>query len=323
MFVDIGHCDTQVTVAAFEQGEMKVLCHSSDQNLGGRDFDEVLFKHFAAHFNEKYKIDVYSNASAFVRLRISCEKVKKVLSANAEAPLSIECLIGDTDVRGIITRDEFENLSSKLLERVTVPCSMALKDSGLTVDELYTIELVGSGSPIPAITRKLTSFLKKEPTRTLNASESVESNSFSKWLKMSLRFVYVPSEPSGAEKGMFKIKVKLNDHGIVKIDSATASIAYYTNADVSTINDELHEAREKENMLAEQDIKGQRNALVFFIHDTRFKLSGTYQSFVTDTEKEEITNNLQQTENWLNEDSDDESEQDYTGTLKDLKFDCI
>ncbi|KAF5763410.1 putative Heat shock protein 70 family [Helianthus annuus] len=232
---------------------MKVLCHSFVQNLGGRDFDEVLFKHFAAHFNEKYKIDVYSNASAFVRLRISCEKVKKVLSANAEAPLSIECLIGDTDVRGIITRDEFENLSSKLLERVTVPCSMALKDSGLTVDELYTIELVGSGSHIPALTRKLTSFLKKEPTRTLTA------------ITMS----YMKPE--------------------------------------------------RENMLAEQDIKGQRNALVFFVHDTRFKLCGTYKSFVTDTEKEEITNNLQITENWLNEDSDNESEQDYTGTLKDLK----
>ncbi|KAJ0692244.1 putative Heat shock protein 70kD domain superfamily [Helianthus annuus] len=72
-------------------------------------------------------------------------------------------------------------------------------------------------------------------------------------------------------------------------------------------------------MLAEQDIKGQRNALVFFVHDTRFKLCGTYKSFVTDTEKEEITSNLQETENWRNEDSDDESEQDYTGTLKDLK----
>ncbi|MFS8015428.1 putative Heat shock protein 70 family [Helianthus anomalus] len=149
------------------------MSHSFDQKLGGRDFDEVLFNHFAAQFNEKHKNDVYSNARASVRLRASCEKVKKVPGANAEAPLSIECLIGDTDVRGIITREEFENLSSKLLERVVVPCRMALKDSGLSVDELYTIELVGSGSRVLAITRKLTSFLKKEPTRTLNASECV------------------------------------------------------------------------------------------------------------------------------------------------------
>ncbi|KAJ0692182.1 putative Heat shock protein 70 family [Helianthus annuus] len=150
MFIDIGHCDTQVRVAAFEQGRMKIMSHSFDQNLGGRDFDEVLFKHFAAQFNEKYNIDVYSNARASIRLRALCDKM-----------------------RGLITRDEFENLSSKLLERVTVPCRMALKDSGLSADELYTIELVGSGSRIPAITRILTSFFRKEPTRTLNASECV------------------------------------------------------------------------------------------------------------------------------------------------------
>lgn len=173
IFVDIGHCDTQVTVAAFEQGKMDILSHSFDQNLGGRDFDEVLFKHFAAEFLEQYKIDVYSNARASIRLRASCEKLKKVLSANTEAPLSIECLVEDTDVRGIITRGEFEKLSSKLLERVTAPCRKALKDTGLCVDEIYTIELVGSGSRIPAIKKSLTSLFQKEPTRTLNASECV------------------------------------------------------------------------------------------------------------------------------------------------------
>ncbi|KAL8235512.1 hypothetical protein R6Q59_016593 [Mikania micrantha] len=50
MFVDIGHCDTQVAVAAFKQGKMNILSHSFDQNLGGRDFDQVLYKHFAAQF---------------------------------------------------------------------------------------------------------------------------------------------------------------------------------------------------------------------------------------------------------------------------------
>ncbi|MFS8015492.1 putative Heat shock protein 70 family [Helianthus anomalus] len=225
---------------------MKVLCHSFDQNLGGRDFDEVLFKHFAAQFNEKYKIDVYSNARAFVRLRTSCEKVKKVLSANAEASLSIECLIGDT---------------------------------------------------------------VKEPTRTLNASKSVARGCALRCAMLTptlpvLDYKIGPSEPSGAEKGQVKLKVKLNDHGIVKFrDSKQPSIGYYTNADVSTTNDELHEARERK-----------------YAGRTRYKgPKKRPRSFVTDTEKEDITNNLQETENWLNEDSDDKSEQDYTGTLKDLK----
>ncbi|GKE35258.1 heat shock 70 kDa protein 16, partial [Tanacetum coccineum] len=150
VFVDIGHSDTQVTVAEFEQGGMKILAHSFDPNLGGRDFDEVLFRHFTAQFKKEYNIDVYSNARACIRLRASCEKLKKVLSANTEAPLSIECLIEDKDVRGIIMREEFENLSQQLLGRVTDPCLKAIEDSRISVDKIYTIELVGSGSRIPA-----------------------------------------------------------------------------------------------------------------------------------------------------------------------------
>ncbi|GKC82585.1 heat shock 70 kDa protein 16, partial [Tanacetum coccineum] len=148
VFVDIGHCDTQVTVAAFERGGMKVLSHASDQNLGGRDFDEVLFKHFADKFKEQYNIDVYSNTRACIRLRASCEKLKKVLSANTEAPLSIECLIEDKDVRGIITREEFENLSRELLDRVALPCIKAVNESGINPNKINTIELVGSGSRV-------------------------------------------------------------------------------------------------------------------------------------------------------------------------------
>ncbi|KAJ0807752.1 putative Heat shock protein 70 family [Helianthus annuus] len=304
MFVDIGHCDTQVTVAAFKQAEFKILSHSFDQNLGGRDFDEVLFKHFAVQFNEKYEIDVYSNARASAKLRASCEKVKKVLTVNVEAPLSIDCLIGDKDVRGFIKREEFDTLSSELLQRVTALCMMALKDSG--VDKLHTIELVGSGSRIPAITNKLTSCFKKEPTRTLNASECVArgcalrcamlsqnlqvrdykvKDSFpytivvipkrevafpkrevvfpkgspfpkEKTLKhdgntsFELQFIYKKekdfpagisnkighfkighSEHSDAKKAKVEYGVKLNDHGILIIDSAMVSNVCYTNVE--------------------------------------------------------------------------------------------
>lgn len=172
-FVDIGHCDTQVTIASFEAGHMKILSHAFDSSLGGRDFDEVLFHHFAGQFREQYSVNVYSNAKACIRLRSACEKLKKVLSANAEAPLSIECLMEEKDVKGFIKREEFENLVSGLLERITIPCNKALADAGLTADKMQSVELVGSGSRIPAITRLLVSIFRKEPKRTLNASECV------------------------------------------------------------------------------------------------------------------------------------------------------
>ncbi|CAK9187787.1 unnamed protein product [Ilex paraguariensis] len=133
VFVDIGHCDTQIAVAAFELGQMKILSHAFDRDLGGRDFDEVLFRHFAVQSKERYHIDVYSNGRASKRLREACEKLKKVLSANPEAPLHIECLMDEKDI--------------------------------------HSVELVGSGSRILAIKRILASLFNREPSRTLNASE--------------------------------------------------------------------------------------------------------------------------------------------------------
>ncbi|KAJ6397104.1 hypothetical protein OIU77_022028 [Salix suchowensis] len=173
VFVDIGHCDTQVCLASFESGQMKILSHAFDRNLGGRDFDEVLFSYFAGQFKEKDGIDVCTNMKASIRLRASCEKLKKVLSANAEAPLNIECLMDEKDVRGFIKREEFEKLSSGLVESIGVPCQKVLANSGLTVEKIHSVELVGSGSRIPAISRMLASLFKREPSRRINASECV------------------------------------------------------------------------------------------------------------------------------------------------------
>ncbi|OAY85465.1 heat shock 70 kDa protein 15-like [Ananas comosus] len=172
-FVDVGHASMQVCIAAFKKGQLKILSHAYDRSLGGRDFDEALFKHFAAKFKEQYKIDVYQNARACLRLRVACEKLKKVLSANPEAPLSIECLMDEKDVKGFIKREEFEKISAPILERVKGPLERAIKEAGLSVQDVHSVEVVGSGSRVPAIMKILTEFFGKEPRRTMNASESV------------------------------------------------------------------------------------------------------------------------------------------------------
>ncbi|XP_048439740.1 heat shock 70 kDa protein 15-like [Pyrus x bretschneideri] len=172
-FVDIGHASMQVCIAGFKKGQLKILAHSFDQSLGGRDFDEALFHHFAAKFKQEYKIDVFQNARACLRLRTACEKLKKVLSANPEAPLNIECLMEEKDVRGFIKRDEFEQISIPILERVNGPLEKALLDAQLSIENIHTVEVVGSGSRVLAIIKILTDFFKKEPRRTMNASECV------------------------------------------------------------------------------------------------------------------------------------------------------
>jgi heat shock 70kDa protein 4 len=172
--VDVGECDTQVSVLAFESGGMRVLSHASDPSLGGRDFDQVLYDHFVEKFKAEYKIDVRGNRKASVRLQMACEKVKKILSANAEAPLSIECLMEEKDVKGLIKREEFEKMCAGLIDRVLEPCKKAIGWSGLPgVDRLSAVELVGSGSRVPAISRVLAGYFGRESGRTINASECV------------------------------------------------------------------------------------------------------------------------------------------------------
>lgn len=458
VFVDIGHCDTQVCLASFESGQMKILSHAFDRNLGGRDFDEVLFSYFAAQFKEKDDIDVCTNMKASIRLRASCEKLKKVLSANAEAPLNIECLMDEKDVRGFIKREEFERLSSGLVESISVPCRKVLANSGLTVEKIHSVELVGSGSRIPAITRMLASLFKREPSRRINASECVargcalqcamlspifrvreyqvqDSFPFSIGLSSdkvpictlpnstlfpkgqafpSLKILAlhrnnmfqmeafyadpnelpfgIASQISSFMIGPFpvyqlemvkvKVRVQLNLHGIVNIEafmqiedgaevtnvtsenmvaksdhspsveqngaevtnvaqSAPSSIPadeirkgkFFKRLEIPVSEEvyggmtkaELSEAEKIELQLAQQDLKMERikdkkNALESYVYEMRDKIFSKYQSFATESERNEISINLEKTEEWLYEDEpDDESENIYNQKLEDLR----
>ncbi|XP_004500055.1 heat shock 70 kDa protein 16 [Cicer arietinum] len=458
VFIDIGHCDTQVCVATFELGQMKILSHTFDRSLGGRDFDEVLFTHFAEKFKEQYSIDVYSNAKACIRLRAACEKMKKVLSANLEAPLTIECLMDEKDVKGFITREEFEKLASGLLERISIPCTKALYDAGLTADKISSVELVGSGSRIPAISTLLSSLFAREPSRKLNASECVARGCALQCAMLSptyrvrdyevqdiipfsygllsdegpicagsdgvifpkgqfipsttvlqlrrtnlfhLEAVYANSDelPPGTfpkiscftigpllgshgSKTRVKVRLHLNLHGIFSIESATlikdhADDSEFDAMDIDPVSEtsdntnfvangaedstnkhdsprssadnsrkdkanrripiqvneniyggmktaEISEAHKKELQLAQQDrtvelTKEKKNTLESYVYDTRSKLFNTYRSFASDQERDGISRSLQETEDWLYEDGDDETEHAYSSKLEDLK----
>ncbi|KAJ6376571.1 hypothetical protein OIU76_025677 [Salix suchowensis] len=462
-FVDIGHCDTQVSIVSFEAGHMRLLSHAFDSSLGGRDFDDVLFVYFAKQFKELYNIDVYSNLRASIRLRTACEKLKKVLSANAEAPLNIECLMDEKDVKGFIKREEFERLASGLLERISVPSRKAMADAGLSVRKIHSVELVGSGSRIPAISKLLSSLYGKEPSRKLNSSECVargcalqcamlspvfrvreyevqdafpfsigfsldgaqistgsnsilfpKGQSFPSTKVLTFQqsnllhveafyanpnelpagvstkissFTIGPFQASSNEKARIKVKVQLNLHGIVTVESAmlvedhiddsarrdnihpqmdttkmdSDSSTNVANSDEDNTavhsqssdatqgngtlqdkanqrfeipvneniyggmsKDELSEAREKELHLAQHDkaveqAKDQKNALESYVYEMRNKLFNTYRSFASDMEREGISRSLQETEEWLYEDGDDETENAYTAKMQDLK----
>jgi heat shock protein 4 len=173
LFVDIGETSTDISAVAFHKGQLKVLGTAHDRHLGGRDFDEVLVQHFAKEFQTKYKIDVNSNPKALIRLRVQCEKVKKILSANAEAPLNIDNLMNDIDVRAMIDRKTFEALSAELLERLAIPLKRVLEETGIQPEQFSSIELIGGGSRLLSAQKKISEVLKRDPSRTLNSEEAV------------------------------------------------------------------------------------------------------------------------------------------------------
>ncbi|KDD72172.1 heat shock protein 70 Hsp70, partial [Helicosporidium sp. ATCC 50920] len=173
VFVDVGHAATQVCVCALKRGQVQILGTAWDRNLGGRDLDAAIFEHFAKQVQTKHGLDVRSHARASLRLRMACERVKKVLTTNPEAPWSVESLMDDTDVSGSLKRDEFESLAASVLERLMAPVQEAMRQAELTPQDVQVVELLGSSSRVPSVVRQLGEFFGREPGRTLNAKETV------------------------------------------------------------------------------------------------------------------------------------------------------
>lgn len=173
VFVDIGHSSYQVSVVAFSKGQLTVLGASADPDFGGRDFDRALVHHFAEEFKGKYKIDVFSNPKAIFRLSAGCERLKKVLSANTLAQLNVESIMNDIDASSQLKREEFEQLIAPYLERVEAPLNAALEQSGLSKDEIFSVELVGGSIRVPALKERISQWLNKGLSTTLNQDEAV------------------------------------------------------------------------------------------------------------------------------------------------------
>ena len=161
-------------VVAFVKGHLSVKGAAYDRHLGGRDIDYALVNHFATEFKSKYKIDVLSNPKATFRLFAGCEKLKKVLSANGEAPINVESLMNDVDASSKLTRDEYESLIADVLDRIPPVLEAALAQSQLSLDDIDAVELIGGSTRVPAVRNKISSvFPGKTLSTTLNQDEAV------------------------------------------------------------------------------------------------------------------------------------------------------
>ncbi|KAL6135040.1 hypothetical protein ACLB2K_067268 [Fragaria x ananassa] len=144
--------------------------------LGGQNLELRLVEHFADEFNKQVGngIDVRKSPKAMAKLKKQVKRTKEILSANTMAPISVESLYDDRDFRSTITREKFEELCEDLWEKSLVPVKEVLKHSGLKVDELYAVELIGGATRVPKLQAKLQEFLgRKELDRHLDADEAI------------------------------------------------------------------------------------------------------------------------------------------------------
>ena len=172
-FVDIGHSNYACSIVEFKKGELAVKSTAYDRHFGGRDFDKALVQHFAKEWLEKYKIDILSNPKAVVRVTAAAEKMKKILSANLQAPINIESLMNDVDVHGMMKRDEMEELLQPILNRCTVPLEQALAEAKMKVEDIDSVEIVGGCTRVPSLKERISKFFGKSLSVTLNQDEAV------------------------------------------------------------------------------------------------------------------------------------------------------
>lgn len=89
----------QICVAAFKKSSMEIKAHTWDRSLGGRDLDAVLVQHFGEQFKAKTGLDITQSPKSLFRMATQVTKTRQMLTINPQAPISVECLMEDTDFR--------------------------------------------------------------------------------------------------------------------------------------------------------------------------------------------------------------------------------
>ncbi|GJM86611.1 hypothetical protein PR202_ga02488 [Eleusine coracana subsp. coracana] len=144
--------------------------------LGGLEMEMRLVNYFADQFNKQLGdgVDIRQSPKAMAKLKKQVKRTKEILSANTAAPISVESLYDDVDFRSTITREKFEELCEDLWEQALNPVKEVLTHSGMKIDDIYAVELIGGATRVPKLQAKLQEFLgRRELDRHLDADEAI------------------------------------------------------------------------------------------------------------------------------------------------------
>ncbi len=174
---DLGGGTFDVSVIEIGDGVQEVLATAGNNHLGGDDFDQRIIDFLVAEFKRTDGTDLSADKFAMQRLKDEAEKAKIALSNSTSVNVNIPYITADATgpkhMNTTLTRAKFNELTADLVEATMVPLKQAVKDSGLSLNEIDKILLVGGSTRIPAVQEAVKSYLGKEPFKGINPDECV------------------------------------------------------------------------------------------------------------------------------------------------------
>ena len=174
---DLGGGTFDVSVIEIGDGVQEVLATAGNNHLGGDDFDQRLIDYFVAEFKKSDGIDLKNDKFAMQRLKDEAEKAKIALSnapsVNVNIPYITADATGPKHLNVQLTRAKFNELTADLVEATMGPFKQAISDSGLSMNEIDKVLLVGGSTRIPAVQEAVKKYTGKEPFKGINPDECV------------------------------------------------------------------------------------------------------------------------------------------------------
>lgn len=174
---DLGGGTFDVSILELGDGVFEVKATNGNTHLGGDDFDNAVMNWMVSEFKGQSGIDLSQDKLAEQRLKDAAEKAKielsTVLSTNINLPFITADATGPKHLDLTLTRAKFNELTANLVQDTMGPTRQAIKDSGLSIDEIDKIILVGGSSRIPAVQEAIKHILGKEPDKGINPDECV------------------------------------------------------------------------------------------------------------------------------------------------------
>jgi len=174
---DLGGGTFDVSILELGDGVFEVKSTNGDTFLGGEDFDNTIVDYLIDEFKKDNGIDLRTDKLALQRLKEAAEKAKIELSSAEQTDVNLPFITADkTGPKHInlkMTRAKLEALVEGLISRTLPPCKTALKDAGLTANEIDEVVMVGGMTRMPRVLAEVKNFFGKEPNKSVNPDEVV------------------------------------------------------------------------------------------------------------------------------------------------------